>query len=144
MPSKVTLGGELLYPSKYLTAEDLKGKDTTVTIAKVLREDLMVKGGKPKKSVTVYFEKATKALVCNVTNADSIAHLHGKRAEDWVGKQITLYPTKTTFGREPVSCVRVREKSPRPSQQAEPPQEFGESEPAPTYDDIPFDQEQTA
>jgi hypothetical protein len=113
MPSKVTLKGELLFPSKYLTAEDLKGKDVTVTINKVVREDLamVAPGGKRaiKKGTTVHFEKASKALVINVTNADSIAAMYGTKAEDWVGKKITLYPTTTMFGREMVTCIRIRE-----------------------------------
>lgn len=117
MPSKVTLKGELMFPGKYLTAEDLKGKDVTVTICKVVIEDLPVKGSKQKKrSCVIGFEKAKKELVVNVTNADSIAALHGKKAEDWIGKPITLYPTTTTFGREIVSCIRIREKMGRASE----------------------------
>lgn len=114
MASKVTLGDQLLFPSDYLAAVEFKGRDVTLTIAKVAREELQMKGGVKEKKVVVYFAKTEKKLVLNKTNADSIAQLYGTQAEAWVGKRVTLFPTTTQCGREVVDCIRVRETVPAP------------------------------
>lgn len=49
-----------------------------------------------------------RKLVLGKTNSDLIAALHGPQAEGWVGKQITIYPAQTKFGRDKVDCIRVR------------------------------------
>jgi hypothetical protein len=104
----VTLGGELLYPSDYVAAADLKGKDVTVTIDRVEKNELQMAGGKKEIKPVLYFTNAKKKLVLNKTNAKAIARLHGSVAENWAGKQIVLYATTTKCGRDVVDCVRVR------------------------------------
>lgn len=113
MPSKVTLGDELLFPSTYLSHADCFGKDIVLTIARVEKEELTFVGGKKKVKPVVYFaEEHAKPLVINKTNADSIAHLYGTKAEDWIGKKVRFYPTKVPFGRDIVDAIRVREDKP--------------------------------
>lgn len=113
MPSRVTLDDELLYPSLYVSAPDLKGKDVTVTISATNAEELMLQGGKKgKKKLILSFKEAKKKLVCNVTNANTLVDLYGTRAEDFVGKRITIYPTKANFGGKMVDAVRIRDKVP--------------------------------
>jgi hypothetical protein len=111
MPSKVTFGNELLFPSKYLSAFDCKGADLTLTVTRIEKQELQLKrGGKEVKPV-LSFSESEKALVLNKTNAESIAVVLGSaRAEDWIGKRITFFPTKTPVGREIVDCIRVREQ----------------------------------
>lgn len=112
MASKVTLGGELLFPNDYVAAVEFKGKDVTLTIVDVKREELRIRGGKSEVKPIIYFRETKKKLVCNKTNADSIATMYGDKADDWIGKRVTLYPTKTPCGRDMVDCIRVREKIP--------------------------------
>lgn len=100
---------KLLFPSNYVGAHDLKGKDVTLTIEAVAIEELTMAGGKTENKPIVRFKGASKALVLNKTNAKSIAKQHGKTTDDWIGKQITLYPTTTKCGRETVDCIRIRE-----------------------------------
>ena len=97
-----------MFPSKYICAEDLKGREVTLTITHVEVADLVLVGGKTARKPVLSFAKTEKKFVCNPTNAKSIASLHGREARQWVGKQITLYPTTTKFGRDTVSCVRIR------------------------------------
>ena len=98
-----------LCPTNFLGAHDLDGRDINVTIAKVHNEELMNIESHQKETKTVIeFEKASKPWVANITNLKAIAKIHGDYVEDWVGKKITLFPTKTKSFGDIVDCVRVR------------------------------------
>jgi hypothetical protein len=84
-----------------------------------------MKGGASEQKPVLAFNGTEKKLVLNKTNAASIATIYGDRAEEWVGKRITVYPSKTQCGRDMVDCVRVRERVP-----AEP------TKPAPTQEQV--------
>lgn len=112
MAQKVLLEGKLLHPSNYLAAVEFQGRDVTLTIQSVQREELaLAKGGKEMKP-TITFRETPKKLVVNKTNADSIAQLYGHVADEWAGKRVTLYPARTLVGRDEVDCIRVRETVP--------------------------------
>jgi len=100
----------LMFPTDYVTAADLKGQDKTVTIATVVQDELTMQGGVKEQAWVVSFVEAQKKLVLNKTNAKLIAAHHGDESDDWIGKQITLYPTTCKFGRDTVECIRVRGK----------------------------------
>lgn len=114
----------LLYPSEFLAAVDLHGKDATLTIRRVITEDLKTNKGSEKKPV-VYFEETKaraeksgakeKRLVLNKTNALVIAKIYGYEADDWRGKRITLYPTTCDAFGEQKDCIRVRPTAPPPA-----------------------------
>lgn len=116
MSVDITIDNELAFPSRFIGAGDLKGKDVTLTIASVCMDNLMLKGGKTTKKVVLSFEKTDKLMVCNKTNAVIIADMLGGEMKGWVGKRITVYPTTTRMGPKTVSCVRVREQAPAPAQ----------------------------
>lgn len=113
----------LLYPSLYLGAPDLHGKDAALTMRRIVVEGLKTERGEEKKPV-LYFEetkaKAEKAgtpdkekrLVLNKTNALMIASMHGHEVDNWKGKRITLYATKASAFGKTVDCIRVRETAP--------------------------------
>jgi hypothetical protein len=107
------------FPTSYIAAEDLKGQDVTLTISAVKRELLQRPGKKSEKKWCLWFqemeerhardsEKPNKRLVLNKTNLDLIADQHGKKPADWVGKQITLTPSRCEAFGETVPCVRVK------------------------------------
>jgi len=99
---------KLLFPSEYIGAHDLRGKDVTLTISGIRVEELKMEGGKSSTKPVVTFEVAKKRLVLNKTNAKTIASLHGPDTSLWKGKQITLYPTTTKMGPKTVDCIRIR------------------------------------
>lgn len=140
MASKVTLGGELLFPSEYLAAVEFKGRDVTLTITRVeIAELQLARGGKEAKPV-LHFGETRKKVVLNKTNAGSIAVMYGAEAQDWVGKRVTFFPTKTQCGRETVDCIRVRERVPPPKAapaQANPPAAAEQPAPADTGEPEP-------
>jgi hypothetical protein len=101
-------GVGLLFPSDYLQADDLRGKDVTVTIASIEpRHELKGENNRIEHKPVVTVKNGTKKWVLNKTNAKTIAKKHGKPM-DWIGKQVTLYPTTCTAFGETVDCIRVR------------------------------------
>lgn len=92
----------------YLGAYSLApGCDLTVRITSVGRE--IVKGTEGKEEeCTVAKLHNEKPLILNRTNSKSIAKLYGNYIEDWAGKEITLFATKTKVGKEVVECLRIR------------------------------------
>ncbi len=100
---------ELLFPSRYLKAADLQGKEVRLTIASVELAELPVRGTSQKKTRgVVSFERTDKGLVLNRTNAETIAKMLGRETDAWAGQHITLYPTEDRFGPAMVPCIRVR------------------------------------
>src|SRR5262245_23971061 len=97
------------FPSKYVKASDLKGRDVSVTIDKVEYESV---GSDREMKPVVYFVGKDKGMVLNKTNCNAIIQLtQTPDPDEWRGVQITIYPTETSFGGEQVECVRVRQDS---------------------------------
>ena len=91
----------------------LNGEDMTVTITGFGTEKVPNKSGKNEEKTVLYL-KDQKPLVLNVTNSKAIAALFKTPyLEDWVGGQITLYPTEVRFGADMVDAVRVRPVKPK-------------------------------
>jgi hypothetical protein len=98
-----------LFPSKYIKAADLGGKPLVVTIKATTVEALNnPNGGGQQDKLLLSFVNQPKRLVCNVTNFNSIADLHGEETDNWLGKRIELYPTKASVGGKSFDAVRVR------------------------------------
>ena len=91
------------FPSNYIKASDLQGRDVSVVMADVKMEDI----GSDHKPV-LYFKGKEKGLVLNKTNGAMISEMYGDDTEDWFGKVIVLYPTKTDFQGKRVDAIRVK------------------------------------
>jgi hypothetical protein len=78
-----------MYPSTYLSAADLGGKDAKVVIQSVKKERITSETGETSDCFLLTFAKAKKAMVMN---------------------KITLYPTTCQAFGETVPCIRVRGK----------------------------------
>lgn len=96
------------FEKAFLYHFNLDGRDVSVTIKKVVQGEVQGTDGKKQKKPVVYFEGSEKGLALNITNVRTIGAMHGFKAEGWIGKRITLYPTTTTFGPKTVECIRVR------------------------------------
>ena len=145
---------EAAFPSKYLKASDLLERPHTVIMDRVVQEEIG-QGDMDLKPV-LYFKKATKGLVLNVTNGRMIASAYGNETEDWSGLEIEIYPDRTPFKSQIVDCIRVRVpqqakpargafagalvSNARPSTTAPPPEPeyITDDPPPPTTDDPPF------
>lgn len=97
-----------LFPSRYLSPIDLKGKTARVTIEKVELESLRdPRSNQNNDKLVVHFIGKEKALVLNKTNAYTIAEILGDDTDDWIGGQISLYTAQIKVGGEPKDCIRV-------------------------------------
>jgi hypothetical protein len=56
----------------------------------------------------VFFQGAEKGLVLNKTNANTIAGMYSPETSNWIGKQVTLFPTQVDFQGRQVAAIRVR------------------------------------
>lgn len=100
-----------MFPSKWLSAADLDDSDMTLTIRKVSQEEIT----KTEDKWVVWFDEATKGMVLNKTNTKTISLLLGMDTDDWIGRQITLFPTEVDFQGDTVMAIRVRKKLPKPA-----------------------------
>ena len=93
------------YPSKYLTAADLKGKEYTLEILGVAMEE--VSNGELKPIMQL--KGADKGLVVNKTNATNLAYMFGPETGQWTGQKVVLFATATTTPNgQPTMGLRVR------------------------------------
>lgn len=93
------------FPSKWLKAANLNGKDVNVTISHISKEDV---GDDSGHKMVVYFSGTEKGLVLNKTNADMISMLYGDDTDGWHGQKITLYAIQTEYQGKPVQGLRVK------------------------------------
>lgn len=93
-----------LYPSKYLSASDLGGREVTVTIERLEMQNIGENDTKP----IVFFRGASKGLVLNKTNAKNIGSLYGPETNAWIGQQVILFPAYVDFRGETVLAIRVK------------------------------------
>ena len=91
------------FPSKYLKATDLSGREPTVTIERITVEDL----GDETKPI-LYFVGHTKGLVLNVTNGRMLAMDYGDEMDNWINARIQLYSERVAFQGRIVEAIRVR------------------------------------
>jgi hypothetical protein len=91
------------FPSKYLRAADLQGKQATVVISHATMETI----GDDELPV-LYFSGKEKGLVLNKTNANTIANVFGDDTEDWRGGEIVLFETTVDFQGKTMPTIRCR------------------------------------
>ena len=116
------------FPGTYLKADDLKGKEPTVTIDRVAMEDI---GGEHKP--VLYFQGKDRGMVLNKTNSTNIASMYGPETDAWTGKIVTLFTAHVDFQGKTVPAIRIKPPaSPDPAMQAPQAPDYGPS------DEIPF------
>ena len=97
-----------IFHGESLKAEELKGKDVTLTIAGWSLKEFEEKG-KIDRKVELRFAETDRTFILNKTNGYQIAEYLGtENLDDWPGSKVTLYPTKTDFGGKRVDCIRVK------------------------------------
>lgn len=82
-----------LYPNRFIKATDFKGKNITLKMSRVQIEELETDKG-PKIKGIISFEKTDKHWALNKTNGICLRAMFGKKVQEWVGKRVTLFPTK--------------------------------------------------
>src|SRR3990172_1240927 len=103
--------------SPWLASEDLEDANSsgyveaTVTIDRVMEiTDAQFKGGRSKKKCyAIQFVGKARMLVLNGVNRETLKEMWGRKATDWIGKQIVLYvkPDVLLMGKK-VPGIRIR------------------------------------
>jgi hypothetical protein len=92
-----------MFPGRFLRADDLNERGTTVTIARV---DLVNVGG--TKKPVVYFAGKERGMVLNKTNAAAITEITGEPDTDmWAGRRVRLTAQEVDFQGKRVPAIRV-------------------------------------
>lgn len=101
------------FPSKYLSAADLKGKDVVVTIDRVESAEFEDNGVKVKKPVIHFRNPGIKPMVSNKTNGKLLSIACGSPDyTTWGGKQAVLYPHLVEFKGNVSEAIRVKRVPP--------------------------------
>jgi hypothetical protein len=100
---------EEYFPSKFLSAADLKGKDVVATIDRVETVEFEDDGVKVKKPVVHFRTAGLKPLIANKTNCKLLSIACGSPDYNtWGGKQVVLYPHLVEFKGNVSEAVRVK------------------------------------
>jgi len=92
-----------IYPSKYLKADDLQGREVRVTMQSVELEKI----GDDNKPV-LYFKGKDKGIVLNKTNASTISVGYGDDTDEWFDQPIILFSVMVDFNGKVGPAIRVR------------------------------------
>lgn len=101
-----------IFPSKYLSAEDIAGQEYTVTITHITMETF--DDGKSK--AILHFQELPKGLTLNKTNGKMIASLYGPETDGWSGQKVTLFVIWTEYQGQQTQGIRVRAPAFQPAQ----------------------------
>jgi len=103
------------FPSKWLSASDLAGRTVqaiTIPGDPVRKEEI----GNELKPV-LFFVGFQKGLVLNKTNNENLIKFLGTDTEKWGDKTVELYVIRVSFKNEEVDAIRVREPTPKPTEE---------------------------
>lgn len=107
-----------VYGGNWLTADDLNGREVTVTIESVSIHEM----NDGRKKAALHFVGKEKALLLNVTNGNTIAELLGTdEMDNWEGSRIRLYVAKVDFQGKRVPAIRVKDAAAVPAPPARKP-----------------------
>lgn len=130
-----------MFPSNYLKGDEIRGKRLLVIIKSGQLEEMQDGGQKP----VLYFERASKGLVLNKTNGDTLAEAYGDDSDAWIGKPVILYfDPKVSYAGKRTGGIRMeipQEQDGRGRKRQPPVEEPPEEDEAPLPEDsdgIPF------
>ena len=101
----------ILSDAEHLYAEDLQGKDVTLTIKSIGKEEPHGGGqGRGQKKYTFRFVETPKAYIPGISVRRAIVAAIGSPDKNKiVGKRIVLFPTTCeAFGKRDCPCIRFR------------------------------------
>lgn len=107
------------FPSNYLKASDLNGKDVVLTIKGAEIESLGSPSN-PDRKLVLRLNGTEKGFVLNKTNATTISGLYGDDTDNWIGKKIIVGAREVEFQGKMVMSLRVSLKKPEGGAPAKP------------------------
>lgn len=125
----------ILSDAEHLYAEDFGGRDATLTIASIDREEVANgRGGKERKYV-FRFQETKKAYVPGIgVRRAMVRAMHTNDRNKMIGRRIVLFPTTCdAFGEKNIPCIRfkrVAEQSDAPTGNIDSPENKQQSDAA--------------
>ena len=95
------------FPSNYLKAADLQGREANVVIDRVEMEPIG-QGDKKENKPVIYFQGKEKGVVLNKTNSFAISDAYGDNTDDWTGQPVILFCAWVDFQGRSVEAIRIR------------------------------------
>jgi hypothetical protein len=92
-----------LFPSRYMKASDLNGREVRLKINYIQIEDI---GQEPKP--VMHFVDKQKGLTLNKTNARILIAAYGDDADLWQDRDVILCPTMVDFRGTPTQAIRIK------------------------------------
>lgn len=101
---------EKLFPSRFVNGAELKGREVTVTIARVVMVKMRPNPQTPESEKPVcYFVGAKKGLVVEKRLAYQLAEATGEHDTDrWPGKTVVLFPENVKVAGRELCVIRVK------------------------------------
>ena len=99
------------YPSEYLRAHDLMGKDMKLTVTgyRACTPKDIGQDGRKMTGTVLSFKETPKKYVAPKTVYFAMQGIAGFEPKEWIGKTFTFYPTTCRFGKNPDHpCIRVK------------------------------------
>jgi hypothetical protein len=113
MPDIMKMGKNPNYLGSW-DLEELPEKEVTLTIAKIVDEDVVTAGTKERCTVCYWTDKAYKPMIWNVTNKKTVARLyHTKDTEQLVGKSLVVGIEKVKAFGDVHDALRIRKRIPK-------------------------------
>ena len=96
-----------VYPSQWLVADDLQGRQATVRISGVKVEDLRQRDGSKEPRIVLSFAGKSKLLALNKTQAKALEEITGTDLfEKWIEAQVILAPAVASNGKGTIAILR--------------------------------------
>lgn len=92
------------FDSKYLAASDLANREHKLTIDHIEVADFKDGTRKP----VLFFTGKKKGIALNKTNAKKLIAQYGDEMDNWIGKEVIVYPDIVDFQGQMVDCIRLR------------------------------------
>jgi hypothetical protein len=97
------------YGSKYLGAVDIGNRKIRTRIAKITKELMPSRDGKPARNKFVlYLANLNKPLVLNATNKNRLVDALGAKPAGWINAEIGILAEDTQFGGKATKGLRLK------------------------------------
>ena len=94
--------------------EELPNREATLTIARIVDEDVVTNGSKERCTVCYWTDKAYKPMILNVTNKKMIAKLYRtKDTEKLAGKAVVIGVEQVKAFGDTHDALRIRKRIPK-------------------------------
>jgi hypothetical protein len=99
-----------VFPRKYATGEDLKGRTITIVIASCELESMRPNPQASEvQKLVIFAHGAQKGIIASRTLAEQIAGALGSReTKDWTGKKVSIFPVEMMVAGQKRTAIRAK------------------------------------